>query len=747
MRVLRFASVLLILFLLLVLPRPAAAAVSVRYQINFGGNQLFGNQWNSINVIITNSTATDLEGSVELSYGGLQVRDVFVQAGREVSVRFYLPPAYLPHFFTTGQASDVSVIVRNHQGREVAKSTITQPGSPAFSTPGYIGVLTGELTSFQSLSSLLSGSVVELNQWHLENINFMENFKVLIFSDAQGATLDSRQKENLEQWVANGGLLLLGGGTRWQQNQALVPTDLLPMIGTGLVTLPAGQMPLLDLPGEASYTIVSGTVAGEVLYEAEGIPVVTSLDYHRGVVVYSGLDLEAAPLNQASNFNAYVLHLLQRGLARVELRQPAPATWSVAQVFNNLAMDSVAMGPLSPLAGFAGLVGYIILAGPVNFLVLRKLKRWGWAWLTIPLLALLFTGAIFAAGSSARSSDLMVYQLNFVDMKGEKAWVISYSGVFVPRQTDYTLSVANYDVIPLGAISTRTLPSGTVLQLNKPPLWSIQRFYLSGPLDVSGPINVYVVFQDGEATVQVENLSGITFDESYIRLGGKLYDVGPLQAGDSRTIVAKKPAGIDGAMFRRQQAYAPLYELESLLPTGLVFFGFSDDDNLIIVEGVDGVVAASIVSVEVPLENISWIGEVNIPSGFLTPSIAGMSSRRGPYEYGPEDHVVEGQGSFDLVFQLPGNIDPDVGNWELEMGNVWGDAQGKMLLYNHHLDRWEELDTLAKIIGRAGVSRYVLDDMSLLTDNNRLLLRVEYDGLMGLPLSGISLTVQGGGTR
>lgn len=49
------------------------------------------------------------------------------------------------------------------------------------------------------------------------------------------------------------------------------------------------------------------------------------------------------------------------------------------------------------------LVAYVVVAGPVTFVVLRRVHRTGLAWVAVPLAAVLFTGVAFTAGSNLRS--------------------------------------------------------------------------------------------------------------------------------------------------------------------------------------------------------------------------------------------------------------------------------------------------------------------------------------------------------
>jgi hypothetical protein len=49
------------------------------------------------------------------------------------------------------------------------------------------------------------------------------------------------------------------------------------------------------------------------------------------------------------------------------------------------------------------LVAYVVIVGPITFLVVRRTRRTTVAWVAVPLVAVLFTGAAFVAGSNLRS--------------------------------------------------------------------------------------------------------------------------------------------------------------------------------------------------------------------------------------------------------------------------------------------------------------------------------------------------------
>src|SRR3989304_3231796 len=60
------------------------------------------------------------------------------------------------------------------------------------------------------------------------------------------------------------------------------------------------------------------------------------------------------------------------------------------------------------------LVAYIVLIGPVNYLILRRLDRREWAWLTMPLLIVVFSAGAFGLGRLLKGSDTVVNEIAIV---------------------------------------------------------------------------------------------------------------------------------------------------------------------------------------------------------------------------------------------------------------------------------------------------------------------------------------------
>jgi len=119
-----------------------------------------------------------------------------------------------------------------------------------------------------------------------------------------------------------------------------------------------------------------------------------------------------------------------------------------AQLFDDAQLvQSVYQLPalaLPPTSGLLILIGaYIVIIGPINYFILKRIDRRELAWITMPLLVLAFTAASFGYGFVLRGTDVLVNEVAIVrgapDATEASAQV--YFGVFSPTRATYQVSV------------------------------------------------------------------------------------------------------------------------------------------------------------------------------------------------------------------------------------------------------------------------------------------------------------------
>ena len=87
---------------------------------------------------------------------------------------------------------------------------------------------------------------------------------------------------------------------------------------------------------------------------------------------------------------------------------------------------------LPPVGGLFAILGlYILLVGPINYLVLRRLGHREWAWATIPALIAIFAIGAYGFGASLRGSSVIVNEVALV--KGAPGTTDGMAQVYVGR--------------------------------------------------------------------------------------------------------------------------------------------------------------------------------------------------------------------------------------------------------------------------------------------------------------------------
>ena len=264
----------------------------------------------------------------------------------------------------------------------------------------------------------------------------------LVWQDVDASVLSAEQLAALRTWVAGGGRLLVLGGTSGPSSMGAFPGDLLPYRPT--VTLDVEPADLRQLVGSipsgaTPVAALAGDLArGRALLESMGRTIAADASVGTGVVTLVGFDPTTPWISQGESAAGLWARLVP---VRSSTRTPYLVGDDSMLVSLLGQLPAVALPPVEGLLLLV--LGYIVLVGPVNYLVLRRLDRREWAWVTMPLLIVGFTAAAYAYGFSLRGSDVIVNEVAIV--RGgpgtDAAQAQVYLGVFSPGRAEYDLRV------------------------------------------------------------------------------------------------------------------------------------------------------------------------------------------------------------------------------------------------------------------------------------------------------------------
>ncbi len=384
---------------------------------------------------------------------------------------------------------------------------------------------------------------------------------LLLISDVDSGGLSSAQRQALEDWIAAGGHLIVTGGQNWQATAAGVAA-LLPLTPDGSREID-GLQPLAHWLRDASplddaTIIATGTLRedAEVLVAAEdGTPLLARRTFGAGKIDYLAADPNNAPLRGWNSLPALWYALVTSGSP-----QPGWANgfvdWEAAARAAEILPGYDPLPDILPLFGF--LVLYILLIGPLNYIILSRINRREWAWFTIPAFILLFSVLAYALGFNLRGNVALLNRIAFVQSwhDSSRASVDQLVGLLSPRRAQYSLSSEGSDSLrpiprPLQAtgLLTRNAQSSIDVRESEPfeayqfnvDASFIAGFHLSGMIDkpaISGQATIADDMIAGQQVVRgsVRNDSTLTLTDPVILARGvALHLDQPLAPGEIAT--------------------------------------------------------------------------------------------------------------------------------------------------------------------------------------------------------------------
>jgi len=396
--------------------------------------------WFAIAVDLANSGPT-VTGELRVN-GGVDLRTRFGTAvelatgSRKRYLLYALPPTFggnmTVELVSGGTVvTKATVAIALHDQQQLVVGVVSE-------NPGRI---VGQLDLLPSPSGI-QPTIVPLTPADLpERLQAWAALDRLVWQDRDASTLTPGQLAALRGWIAGGGRLVIIGGTAGADALNAFPDDLLPYRPTALLDVdPAVLRPILGgLPANATtLTALAGDLArGRSLATSGDRVIAADMAYGAGSVTLLGFDPATSWIAEGEAYDAPLWRriLPSRSGGTVALTDDQTIVGAVSN------LPSLALPPIGALIVL--LFGYIILIGPVNYLVLRWLDRREWAWVTVPALIVVFAVGSFAIGASLRGSDVIVHEVAIVRGAAgtDEAVAQSYLGIFSPSRATFQVRV------------------------------------------------------------------------------------------------------------------------------------------------------------------------------------------------------------------------------------------------------------------------------------------------------------------
>jgi hypothetical protein len=421
-------------------PVLAASSVEIEARPLVGGRYSVGG-WMAIAVTLVNDgepTQGDLAAATE--EGAVQ-RFVEMPAGARKVVMLYVKPEAFQRRITVQYSEPNGTVETSVEVRVLEQS------SNQFAIVGDGGgTLRPQLTATEDLGlpEPVTLGVADIP----ERPEPLAGLAAIVWADDSSALSES-QRRAIARWVSGGGQLTIVGGPDWQARTAGF-TDLLPMTDLAAIDgIPQAALATWsgsDAPPTDTATVSSGTLRDDAraLIRADDDTLLASMrTIGAGRVVLLGSDLATDAYRGWEGSPSLWARMMPSGALLEQFFGGFPVAEESENAMGNALsnLPSLEVPPAELL--LVVIVGYILLIGPISYLLLRRADRRELAWVTAPLLILVFTACSFGIGTTLKGSAVILNQVNLIrsSSAGGAATVEAYAGVFSPDRSTYDLSV------------------------------------------------------------------------------------------------------------------------------------------------------------------------------------------------------------------------------------------------------------------------------------------------------------------
>jgi len=427
-------------------------------------------QWLPVHVTVENSGA-DINARVQASYknsaSGQTVNGMYISLPSTSRKEFFL------YVMPEGLMRTLNVSVLNGN-KTLAKTNLNINCTSDPTT--LIGVLADNPSTYGILNNArpLAGvaKTAQLNIADLPDLAQGWNMlDALVISNVDTGTLTPEQKQALELWLANGGKLFVTGGIQWQSTTAGL-NNLLPIQVTstqnvsGLSALAAYAMASNSLEGKTILATGAVQTEANILIEQDGIPLLIEKEIGFGKVYFFAADPSLEPLNNSGEMQAIYEHLLA-----VQSPKPSWATGAWDTYYSSSALSALPELSLPSFFYICCWLGlYIVIIAPVNYFILRRMKRTELAWVTVPVLVIIFTSLAYFSGTIYRGTRPILNRIVLMQAwQGvDKASSTAIVGLYSPTRSSYNVeSQEQFLIYPYPSINGDLQGNNNWLSLKK----------------------------------------------------------------------------------------------------------------------------------------------------------------------------------------------------------------------------------------------------------------------------------------
>ncbi len=542
---------------------PSQAAFVQRVEAGFDG-KVKSNHWVPVRFFMENNSGRTLEGKIRLSLGNENLYFScpvnLPSPGRKViSTGLFLNAPYASRL-------DWQLIA---EGRLIEGNTIDI--QPVAEEDLILLALHSRFSSINLLQGKkIAGGAGAIhlfpysdNQWdQLPDQEFLyDAVDGILIGGTDPGRLGPSQIEAIRQWTLAGGRLIACGGPAGDQLAGSWVEPLLPVRLTGQLDMKElsafPQMFGTPVDTSSDWVVTGSEILPDsaMLMQEGSLALMARGSAGLGRVTFLAFDPTTPRLAAWAGLDSFLdfligsAEILQSPVRNLFARESHNRYYYMGYNRSETPMTTLLNDPLFEPPSFRLVVlllgSYILLVGPINFLILRYKKKMELAWITIPVIVAIFLALQYGLGTYFKGSQVVVNSLELV-LGRQGVTALTHQrllSLFSPGKTSYQLSIAlpQSRIYPVNSDSFLSQEKRVDLQIQDGVqvaslpmnMWTMDLLRAESPYPIAEPIGFEVISDREETKVIVDNSTALEMEFPYLFWNEKYYPLPPIPAGES----------------------------------------------------------------------------------------------------------------------------------------------------------------------------------------------------------------------
>lgn len=415
----------------------------------------------------------------------------------------------------------------------------------------FVGTLTQNADRLRGLGEVLQVNGANAQVFHFNQQSetplptdalAWDTLDYLIIDEFPYSDLPAETQQAIMTWLEQGGQIIVGSGSNMEAATGNL-SELLPLE----LSSPA-EMAVQGFENSFPFYQANINEGAQVILEEQGRFLAAKRDVGAGTIIQAAFSLGDEPIVSQPGYEAFLVNLFAADLATPPFQQDQSIKERMTHEIgmNNELFESFAV---SKTAMFLIILLYIILVVPVLYIVLTKKDKREYAWLAIPVIALLASLGIFAAGAKDRIANPQIQQTGFFEVDGDGGLNGYYMNTLLSnRSGDYqftapsttTMTATSGDQFSGGNTHNNAIlekgSAASTLTVRDMRYWSVASIIGESYISGTGQFEIELAMENGSLTGTVRNSFPFTVQNAAIWTGTRLLSLGDFNPDEEKQV-------------------------------------------------------------------------------------------------------------------------------------------------------------------------------------------------------------------